>query len=377
MPSLDAARALLERHPLIDGHNDLPITLREAVDYDLARFDLAERQTRTQTDLVRLAEGGVGAQFWSVYVPGRWAGERAVTATLEQIEFVRRMVATYPGRLAWAESADELERANRDGLVASLIGAEGGHSIDCSLGVLRTFYRLGVRYLTLTHNNNVPWADAATDVPRLGGLSGFGREVVSEMNALGMMVDLSHAALGTMHDALECTRAPVIFSHSSARALVDHVRNVPDEVLAALATNGGLCMVTFVPQFVSADCHAWEHEMLREMDAAGEDRRDLDRQELAARRRADRVPPPEATIAQVADHIEHVREVADIGCVGIGGDFDGSPVMPAGLSDVSMYPRLFVELLDRHWSERELAALARGNLLRVLRDVESVAKAAR
>ena len=226
-------------------------SLRELAGYDLSRYDVGERQSRTFTDLVRLAEGGVGGQFWSVFVPGSWAGERAVAATLEQIDFVQRLVATYPDRLSLARTADDVEKAYADGTIASLLGAEGGHSIASSMGVLRMLHALGVRYMTLTHNENVPWADSATDVMRLGGLSSFGRDVVREMNRLGMLVDLSHTAAGTMHDSLEATAAPVIFSHSCARALVDHVRNVPDEVLTALATNGGVCMVAFVPTFVS------------------------------------------------------------------------------------------------------------------------------
>ena len=366
--SLERARALLRAHPLVDGHNDLAFAMRRHYRYDLDAFALDKRQAATQTDLVRLAEGGVGGQFWSVYVPGRWAGERAVTATLEQIEFVHRMVARYPDRLALATSAADVDTAQRDGRIASLLGAEGGHSIDSSLGVLRVLHMLGVRYLTLTHNDNVPWADAATDVPAVGGLSDFGREVVREMNRLGMLVDLSHTAPATMRDALDTSSAPVIFSHSSARGVVDHVRNVPDDVLAALAGNGGVCMVTFVPAFVSAACHEWEHQVFAEMDARGEDRRDWPSQMAAAARYALQVPSPVATIAQVADHVEHVREVAGIAHVGIGGDFDGCEPMPAGLEDVATYPALVAELLDRGWTATEVAALARGNILRVLHD---------
>jgi membrane dipeptidase len=368
--TLEAARVLLDHHPIIDGHNDLPFAMRELVDYDIARLPLDERQSVTQTDLVRLAEGGVGGQFWSVFVPAAWAGERAVSATLEQIDFVRRMVARYPDHLALARSADEVEAAHAAGKIASLMGAEGGHSIDSSLAVLRTLYRLGVRYLTLTHNDNVPWADSATDVPVVGGLNDFGRDVVRQMNSLGMLVDVSHVAPTTMRDALAVSRAPVMFSHSSARGLVDHVRNVPDDVLGLLATNGGVCMVTCVPAFVSADCHDWDTAVLELMQAEGENHRDWTAHMAAANRYARRHPAPVATMAQVADHIEHVRTVAGIEHVGIGGDFDGCDTMPVDLCDVSMYPALIAELIGRGWSEPELAALTRGNVLRTLRDAE-------
>ena len=365
------AHELLAAHPIIDGHNDLPYALREQVGYDLSRCDIGTRQSHNQTDLARLAEGGVGGQFWSVYVPGTWSGERAVVGTLEQIDFVHRMVAAYPDRLALASTADDVESAYQDGKIASLLGAEGGHSIASSLGVLRMLYALGVRYLTLTHNHNVPWADAAADSPRLGGLSPFGRDVVDEMNRLGMLIDLSHTAPGTMHDTLEATSAPVIFSHSGARALVDHVRNVPDEVLTALATNGGVCMVAFVPTFVSAEYRAWDLAVVDDMVVRGEDPLDLQAHATASTRFAAHDPRPPVTLAHVADHIEHVREVAGVEHVGIGGDYDGHPIMPSGLEDVSCYPALIDELLDRGWSEPELAGLTGGNIIRVLRDAEN------
>ena len=365
------AHELLAAHPIIDGHNDLPYALREQVGYDLSRCDIGTRQSHNQTDLARLAEGGVGGQFWSVYVPGTWSGERAVVGTLEQIDFVHRMVAAYPDRLALASTADDVESAYQDGKIASLLGAEGGHSIASSLGVLRMLYALGVRYLTLTHNHNVPWADAAADSPRLGGLSPFGRDVVDEMNRLGMLIDLSHTAPGTMHDTLEATSAPVIFSHSGARGLVDHVRNVPDEVLTALATNGGVCMVAFVPTFVSAEYRAWDLAVVDDMVVRGEDPLDLPAHATASTRFAAHDPRPPVTLAHVADHIEHVREVAGVEHVGIGGDYDGHPIMPSGLEDVSCYPALIDELLDRGWSEPELAGLTGGNIIRVLRDAEN------
>lgn len=369
--SLAAARALLARHPIIDGHNDLPFELREQVGYDLDAYDIGQRQSRTHTDLVRLAEGGVGAQFWSVFVPAGWAGERAVTATFEQIDVVRRIAARYPERTVLADTADDVRQAWRQGKLASLMGAEGGHSIDCSLAVLRAMGSLGVKYLTLTHNDNVPWADSATDEPVLGGLNDFGREVVAELNRLGMLVDLSHVSADTMRDALAVTSSPVIFSHSSARAVCDHVRNVPDDVLGALAGNGGVCMVTFVPYFVSEQCRAFEAEVSAQMVERGENLRDWQaRMAAIARYDASGRPRPEASIAQVADHIEHVRAVAGIAHVGLGGDYDGCDRLPVGLEDVTGYPALIAELLDRNWSEADVAALTGENLLRVLADAQ-------
>ena len=283
------------------------------------------------------------------------------------------MVARYPDDLALALTAADVEAAMTGGRIASLLGAEGGHSIDSSLAVLRTLHALGVRYMTLTHNDNVPWADSATDTAELGGLTDFGRDVVREMNRLGMLVDISHVAPTTMRDALAVSSAPVIFSHSSARAVTDHVRNVPDDVLRTLAGNGGVCMVTFVPQFVSHACHEWDSAVLAEMDERGENRRDWDAHMAAAARRARTDPPPVATIAQVADHVEHVRAVAGIEHVGIGGDFDGCDPMPDGLADVAGYPALIDELLARGWSESDVAALAHENVVRVLHDAEQVA----
>ena len=369
------ARKLLSRVPLIDGHNDLPYALRDAGAMDLASVDLAEPVSFTQTDLPRLAAGGLGAQFWSVYVPASLAGEAAVVTTLEQIDLVRRMVRRYPDRLELALTAADVERIFAAGRLASLIGAEGGHSIASSMGVLRMLYALGVRYLTLTHNSNVPWADSATDEPRAGGLTGFGRAVVGEMQRLGMLVNLSHVSPGTMRDALDVAAAPVMFSHSSARALCDHPRNVPDDVLARLPGNGGLCMVTFVPDFVSPECAAWAAELTADMRERGLDPWDFDVREQAAQERAAADPQPTATLAQVADHVEHVREVTGIEHVGLGGDFDGTFQLPDGLADVSCYPALFAELLGRGWTEDDCAQLAGGNLLRVLRDAEDAARA--
>jgi membrane dipeptidase len=371
---LDDARALLRRRPLVDGHNDLAWELREAGSQDLAGTDLAGPVGFTQTDLPRLAAGGVGGQFWSVYVPASLAAEAAVTATLEQIDLVHRMAGRYPDRLELALTAADVERVFAAGRVASLIGAEGGHSIACSLGVLRVLYRLGVRYLTLTHNANVPWADSATDVPAAGGLTAFGRQVVAEMQRLGMLVDLSHTAPATMRDVFDAAEAPVIYSHSSARALCDHPRNVPDGLLARLARNNGVCMVTFVPAFVSQPCREWHLGLDAELKRRGLDPWDpagrAERREYARRN-----PAPRATLAQVADHIEHVREVAGVDHVGIGGDFDGTEDLPDGLADVSCYPALVAELLERGWSERDCARLAGGNVLRVMREAEAAATA--
>jgi membrane dipeptidase len=374
--SIDRARALLAAHPVIDGHNDLAWELRKRVHYDFDRLDIARPQPSLHTDIPRLRAGGVGAQFWSVYVPSKLAGDQAVRATLEQIDAVHTMVRRYPDTFVLATTADEVERAVSGGWIASLLGAEGGHSIDCSLGVLRILQALGVRYLTLTHNDNVPWADSATDRPRVGGLSRFGEDVVREMNYVGMLVDLSHVAPTTMQAALRVTASPVIFSHSSARALCDVPRNVPDEVLVALARNGGVCMVTFVPPFISPRSAAWSAEAKQHLADAGVDPDDPDGPAAAAPLAAwERDHPrPRVTVAEVADHVEHVREVAGVDHVGLGGDYDGVASQPEGLEDVACYPRLLAELLDRHWSDGDLAKLTWVNPLRVLRDAEAVAR---
>ena len=361
------ARDLLRRFPLIDGHNDLPWALRDRA----APVDLAEPVAGTHTDLPRLAAGGVGAQFWSVFVPASIPGDAAVTAVLEQIDLARRMVAAYPQALELALTAADVERIFAAGRVASLLGAEGGHCIASSLGVLRMLYDLGVRYMTLTHNLNVGWADSATDTPAAGGLTDFGRDVVREMQRLGMLVDLSHVSVSTMHDALEIAAAPVIFSHSSARAICDSPRNVPDDVLARLADNGGVCMVTFVPAFISQPCADWMAGLKAEAARRGLDPRDLGqlfsiRDEWTAAH-----PLPRATLAQVVNHVEHIRKAAGIEHVGLGGDFDGTSDVTIGLEDVSSYPALFAELLARGWTEPDCAALAGGNLLRALRAAES------
>jgi membrane dipeptidase len=363
--SLGAARSMLAETGVFDGHNDLPWALRQAGQGDPALIDIAGSVPFIQTDLPRLRAGGVAAQFWSVYVPAELAGDAAVSTTLEQIDLVHRLVSRHPDALELALTGADARRSIAAGKVASLIGAEGGHSIGCSLGVLRALHALGVRYMTLTHNRNTPWADSATDEPACGGLTDFGREVVAEMQRIGVLVDLSHVSPGTMSDALDVATVPVIFSHSSALALTDHPRNVPDAILERLAGNGGVAMATFVPQFVSSACREWD------LAAAAEaERRGLDYRTIESRAELDdwvsANPMPSATIADVADHVEHIRDVAGIDRVGIGADFDGTGELPDGLDDVSCYPALFAALIDRGWSQRDCAKLASGNILRVL-----------
>ncbi|GAA4113534.1 dipeptidase [Streptomyces hundungensis] len=374
-PHLDEARALLAAHPVVDGHNDLPWALRAKARYDLDRCDLATDLTgRTHTDLKRLRAGGVGAQFWSVYVRTDLAGDEAVSATLEQIDCVDQMLARYPGDLAPARTADDMEKARAEGRVASLKGAEGGHSINNSLATLRALHALGVRYMTLTHNDNLVWADSATDEPNVGGLSPFGHEVVREMNRVGMLVDLSHVAATTMRDALSTSVAPVIFSHSSARAICDHPRNVPDDVLAQLPGNGGVAMATFVPKFILPAAVAWTQSADENLRAHGLHHLDTSPEAMKLHEAFEAANPrPIATAATVADHLDHMREVAGVDHIGIGGDFDGTAFTPAGLDDVSGYPNLVAELLSRRWSPADLAKLTWSNAVRALRDAESVA----
>ena len=375
MDLLARARDLLAAHPVVDGHNDLPWALRSQVAYDLDRFDLATDQSgRTHTDIPRLRAGGVGAQFWSVYVSVELTGGEAVTATLEQVDVVRRMTERHQDAFRLALTADDMEAARASGRIASLMGAEGGHSIDCSLAVLRSLYDLGVRYMTLTHNDNTPWADSATDEPAHHGLTAFGEEVVREMNRLGMLVDLSHVSPDTMRDALRVTEAPVLFSHSSARAVCDHPRNIPDDVLAALPANGGVAMATFVPKFVLPAAIEWTLEADANMRAHGLHHLDTTPEGMAVQHAFEAAHPrPKATAATVADHLDHMRDVAGVDHVGIGGDFDGTAFTPADLADVAGYPNLIAELLRRHWSEADLARLTWRNAVRVLRDAESTA----
>lgn len=338
-PHLESALRVLETTPLIDGHNDLPWAIRGSAegprDVHAEGHDLRS-PTSFHTDIPRLREGRVGAQFWSVYIPFGAVEEGAARTQLEQIDIAREIIDTYPDVFELALDASDVERIFASGRIASMLGMEGGHAIENSLGALRAFHRLGVRYMTLTHNGTIDWADSAADTARHGGLTSFGREVVREMNRLGMLVDLSHTSPSTMNDVLDIARAPVIWSHASAFEVTEHPRNVPDQVLERLPENGGVVMVTFVPAFVSED--------------------------------------GEATLEDVADHIDHVANVAGVDHVGIGSDFDGISSTPVGLEDASTFPALFAELSRRGWTEEQLAKLAGGNLLRVMREAESVAR---
>lgn len=381
------AEAALKAAPVWDGHNDMPEQIRDRrkgliADFDFrdttATADPASGKKAMHTDLARLRRGRVGAQFWSVWIPTLLTEQQAVQATLEQIDLTKRIVARYPADLQLATSADEVERALKAGRIASLIGMEGGHSIGASLGVLRQMYALGARYMTLTHTKNTGWADSSTDMPTHGGLTDFGRDVVREMQRIGMLVDLSHVSEKAMLDALDVARAPVMFSHSGARAVDGHPRNVPDTVLGRLKTNGGIVMVVTLPSYVSEEVRMWNArrtgekariEALRVGDPQGAEA------ELAAWDKAN--PFPRATIGQVADHIDHVVRYAGIDHVGIGGDFDGMENTVAGMEDVSTYPALFVELARRGYSQADLEKIASRNMLRVLRGAEAYASAHR
>jgi membrane dipeptidase len=373
---LARARELLAEHPIVDGHNDLPWALREQVSYDISRRDLSRDQSaHLHTDIPRLRAGGVGAQFWSVYVSTTLAGDAAVSACLEQIDVVRQLAASHPADLRLALTADDMETARSEGRIASLMGAEGGHSVANSLATLRALHELGVRYMTLTHNDNTDWADSATDEPRHDGLTRFGEEVVREMNRAGMLVDLSHVAASTMRDALRVSDAPVIFSHSSARAVCDHPRNIPDDVLESLPRNGGVAMATFVPKFVLPAAVAWTQGAEENMRAHGLHPLDTSEEGMRLHRAYEREHPrPLADAGTVADHLDHMREAAGIDHLGIGGDYDGTAFVPAQLEDVSSYPNLIAELLRRRWSEEDLAKLTWRNSVRVLRDAEAVAR---
>ncbi|HEY0927773.1 dipeptidase [Brevundimonas sp.] len=375
------ARRILERTPLIDGHNDLPWALRQSHGRDPFAVDLTtdlQASTRLHTDIPRLRAGGVGGQFWSVYVPASLSPNDAAVATWEQIDIVRRLVAAYPDVFELATTADDIVRIHRQGRIASLMGIEGGYSIDDSLGLLREFHEAGVRYMTLTHSKTTTWADSATDAPKWGGLSPFGEQVVKEMNRLGMMVDLSHVSEDTMLDAMRVSEAPVIFSHSSARAVTGHARNVPDSVLRMMAEDGGVVMVTFVPGFVSETVRAWsaaraaEDARLKSLNP-GNPQAVTDG--LAAWVAAN--PVPRAAVADVVAHIQHVREVAGIDHVGLGGDFDGVDSLPDGISGVDAYPRILAALMEDGWTEADIRKLAGENVLRVMRAVEGVAASKR
>jgi membrane dipeptidase len=377
---------VLEKTPLIDGHNDLPWEIHDRFAGKLSGVDLlSNTATPTSadtlglmTDIPRLRRGQVGGQFWSVWIPTEVQGPAAVQLTQEQIDLVRNMVARYPKDLEMAYGADDIRRIHKSGRIASLIGIEGGHQINNSLAVLRQMYVLGARYMTLTHSLNNDWADSATDTPKHHGLTPFGREVVREMNRLGMVVDLSHVSAETMRAALETSEAPVMFSHSSARALDDHPRNVSDEVLKLVAQNGGVVMVNFYPGYISAARNEWDADY-----AAARARFSTppfsglyigqpERAKAALDDWLKAHPAPQVTIAQVADHIDHIRQVAGIEHVGIGSDFDGVPATPQGLEGVDKYPDLFVELLKRGWTDEELAKLAGENILRVLAQADAV-----
>ena len=377
-PLLDRARRLLRDVPIFDGHNDYPWEVRNKAQMDLAKLDLRQPQPTIMTDFARLAAGGVGAQFWSVYVPSPAPGTdpaASVTQALEQIDIVHRMVARYPDKLALALTVDDIERAMKQGKIASLIGMEGGHSINSSLATLRMMHRLGARYMTLTHSLNVPWADSATDTPALDGLNAFGEDVVREMNRLGMLVDLSHVSPATMADAIRVSSAPVIFSHSSSRAVTDVPRNVPDDILKLLPKNGGIIMVTFVPGFISskvADHSRRETAERARLTALPGSTPDSVTRALDAWRTAN--PAPRATLSEVADHIEHIRKVAGIDHLGLGGDFDGITTVVQGLEDVSTYPALVAELLRRGFSDDDIRKIAGRNILRVMRGAEAAAK---
>ncbi len=375
---LDRARRLHRQVPLIDGHNDFAWEVRKRAQFDLDKLDIGGPQPATMTDIPRLRAGGVGGQFWSVYVPADPAernGQSAVTQTLEEIDTVQRMIRKYPAAFELALTAGDVERIFRKKKIASMIGMEGGHSIDNSLAALRMFYRLGARYMTLTHSKNTDWADSATDDPRSGGLSPFGEQVVREMNRLGMLVDLSHVSPATMEDAIRVSAAPVIFSHSNARAVDDVPRNVPDDILRLLPKNGGVIMVTFVPGFLSAKVTAWntardaEQTRLQKQFPADASavRSGLDAWTAAH-------PAPRATVADVADHIDHIRKTAGIDHIGIGSDFDGITQVPLGLEDVSTYPALTAELLRRGYTDGDVGKILGLNLLRAWRQAEKAAQ---
>jgi len=370
------AKAILSSTPLIDGHNDLAWAIREdsVAPMDVAAYDL-RKQTRGMTDIARLKKGYVTGQFWSIYVPGEVKDSGYARIQLEQFDIARRFIAMYPDNLRLALSADDVSNAYDKHRIASLLGMEGGHVIENSLGALRSYYALGARYMTLTHNVTLDWADAALDSAKHGGLTEFGKEVVREMNRLGMLVDLSHTSPGTMSDALDVSESPVIFSHSASRAIDDHPRNVPDSILKRLEKNDGIIMVTFVPSFISQEYANYE----KTAEAAGKEiRTRVGKDDKAAiKREMDawraQHPAPVVTISQVADHLDHIKQVAGAGHIGLGGDFDGITATVKGLEDVSTYPALFAELAHRGWTDDELKRLAGLNILRVLEVNEEVA----
>ena len=374
----ETAREVLAKTPIIDGHNDTPHQIAELFDRDFSKFDLnglkPEILAKTHTDIPTARAGVLGGQFWSVYVDAALPKHEAVTRTIEQIDVVHQMIARYPQTFAYATTAAEVEAAMKKGKIASMIGMEGGHSIGSSLGILREMYLVGARYMTITHSLTTDWADSATDAPKHDGLSAFGFEVLAEMNRLGMIADISHVSEATMHDVLDKSTAPVLFTHSDARAISPHPRNVPDSVLKRLPQNGGVVMVTFVPGFVSAERRRWDYEKAA---VAGRAKLEFTGNPEGEKAAVDAWVAahlmPRATIAQVADHIDHIRKVAGIDHIGIGGDFGGVDELPVGLENVSTYPALFAELVRRGYSKADLAKIAQGNTLRVMRGVEKAA----
>ena len=378
---------VLAETPLIDGHNDLPWEIRTRFKGDPGAVNLGADTSQIpppadgvalMTDIPRLRTGHVGAQFWSVWVPVELKGFEAVQTTIEQIDLVKRMAARYPADFEMAYSAADIRRIHKSRKIASLIGVEGGHQINNSLAALRQMYDLGARYMTLTHTRNTDWADSATDAPAHHGLTPFGVEVVREMNRLGMLVDLSHVSPDAMKAALAASEAPVIFSHSSARAIVDHPRDVPDDVLRLVAANGGVVMVNFNPGYVSEACNHWEADRAAEQARfnappyAGLYIGQPERAKAALTAWEASHPKPRATLEQVADHIEYIRKVAGVDHVGIGSDFDGIEDTPAGLEGVDRFPALLAELMRRGWTDADIAKLAGGNLLRAFAEAERV-----
>ena len=382
-PAMEAALAALDVAPVFDGHNDMPLQLRIRLDNKINQLDFTDttpgqipdpRGRPMHTDLTRLREGRVGAQFWAIYVPATLPEPEAVKMTLEQIDVTKRLIDRFSDEMAYAETADDVENALAEGKIASVLAIEGGHSIGSDLGILRQMFALGIRYMTLTHMLNTPWADSATDDPVHGGLSEFGKDVVREMNRMGMIVDLSHVSEEAMIDALQVTRAPVIFSHSGAKAVNGHARNVPDSVLQMLPANGGMVMAVGLPGYLNEERRQWHSLWQAEnarLEALNQGRPDL--VEAGMEAWVAENPEPATQVSHMADHIDHIREVAGVEAVGIGGDFDGMPSGPVGFEDVSGYPALFAELVRRGYSQAELEMIANRNVLRVLRDVEDYA----
>ena len=359
---------------VFDGHNDLPYTLKKVASSSFAKMDIAKSQPTIHTDIPRLLQGNVGAQYWSVYVPAATAYRgAALLETLEQIQIVHAMIKTYPETFAAVSNYQDIMRARRQGKIASLIGVEGGHSIEDSVANLNRLFDLGARYMTLTHSDTLTWADSATDDPKHQGLNAFGEEIVRQMNSLGMVVDLSHVSESTMHDALDTTKAPIMFSHSSARSVADHVRNVPDTVLQRMSSNGGIVMVNFFSGFIDPEAAKIMSTMFDVSRELRKQYSDDDEFDAAVKRWRTANPYPRGTIHDVVDHIDHIVKIAGIDHVGIGSDFDGVSKLPLGLEDVSTYPRITQLLLDREYSKRDIEKIMSGNMMRVIRQVERVA----